>query len=51
MIERRQRARFALETRQPLGARCELLRQDLDRHLAPELRVVGTIHRPHTTLA
>ena len=51
MIERRQGAGLALEARQPLGARGELLRQDLDCHLASELRVLGAIYRPHTTLA
>ncbi len=41
MVQRRGRAGFLLEARQPLGIRRELLRQDLDRDLAAEPRVAG----------
>ncbi len=47
MIERRQHTRFALESRQPLGVRRERVRQDLDRHIAPEARVVRAVHLAH----
>src|SRR5687767_3590742 len=49
MIERRQHARLALESRPPLGIRPEHPGQDLDCDIAPQLGVVGTEHFAHAT--
>ncbi len=51
MIERRERLRFALEARQPIGVLRERLRQDLDRDVAIELRVARAIDLPHAAFA
>jgi hypothetical protein len=49
MVQRRQRFRFALEPREPLGIRREYLRQDLDRDLAVEPGVTGAVDLAHPT--
>jgi hypothetical protein len=46
VVERRQRLRLALEPREPLGVGRERVREDLQRHLAPEPRVVDPIDLP-----
>ena len=51
MIQRRERLRLALETRQAFGISRERVRQDLDRDLAAERRVRRTADLPHTALA
>jgi hypothetical protein len=43
--------RFALEARETLGVGGECLGQDLDRDLAPELRVGRPVDDPHPALA
>ena len=48
MIERRQRLRFAREPREPFGIAHERGRQDLQRDVAIELRVVGTVDLAHS---
>src|SRR5712664_4700472 len=47
MIQRREHLRFTLKTGQTFRIAGEDLRQDLDRHVAAELRIPGTIHLPH----
>jgi hypothetical protein len=47
VIKRRKHARFALEPRQALGMRCKPGRQDLDRHVAPELGISRAIDLAH----
>ena len=47
MIERRKHARFALEARQPIGIERNAARQDLQRDVAAELRVVRAIDLAH----
>ena len=47
MIQRRERLRFALEPREPLGIGGERLGQDLDRDVATELRVARAIDLAH----
>jgi hypothetical protein len=47
MIERGQEPRFAREPRQALGVAGKRRWQDLDRHVAPELFIVGAIHLAH----
>ena len=46
MIERREQLRFALEPRKPLAIPGEVLGQDFDRYLTPELRVTRSIDLP-----
>ncbi len=48
MVERREDLRFALETRHALGVCGESFRQDLDCHVAPQPRVPGAVHLPHS---
>lgn len=40
-----QHARFTFESRQPIGVAREMAQQDLDRHVAPQFRVVGAVDR------
>jgi len=47
MVQRRKHPRFALETREAIGVGGERLRQDLDRDLATELRIVCAIDLAH----
>jgi hypothetical protein len=47
MIQRGQDLGFALEAGEALGVGGHGLRQNLDRHLAAELRVFGAIDLPH----
>ena len=47
MVERCERFRFALETSQPLRVAGERVGQDLDRHLALQIRVGGLIDLAH----
>lgn len=51
MIERRENLGLALESRQSLRIRRQGLGQHLDRHLAPEVRVLSAIHLSHTAFA
>jgi len=51
MIERRQQLRLALEAREPVAVGGERLRQQLEGHLAPELRVGGAVDLAHPTRA
>ena len=51
MIECREELCFALESRQPLNVLREWLRQDFDRHFAPQVRVAPTIHLSHAATA
>ena len=50
MIQRCEQLRLALKPREPLGVVRELVGQDLDRHLAREVRVLGAIHLSHPAL-
>ncbi len=47
MIERGERLRFALEARETLGVIGERRRQNLQGHVAAELRVAGAIDLAH----
>ena len=47
MIEGREQPRFTLEARTAIGVGDEGLRQDLDRHVAPELRIARAVHLAH----
>ena len=47
VAQRRQHARLALEPRQPIGIARERRGQDLDRHVAPQLRVPRAIDLAH----
>ena len=47
MIKRREEFCFALESRQPLKVLREPLGQDLDRHVALQVRVERAIHLAH----
>ena len=51
MIQRGQRLCFSLETGQAVRVRGERVRQHLDRDLAAEARVSGTVDRAHTAFA
>ena len=47
MVERRQHPRLTLEASQPFGVGADVLRQRLDRDVAPELDVARAIHHAH----
>ncbi len=47
MIQRREHARLALETRDTLGVAREFLGQHLDCDAAAELRIGSLVHVPH----
>src|SRR5579863_6270864 len=49
MIERGNRARFALKALPRVGFLRQMLRQNLDGHVAPEARVPRAIHLAHST--
>ena len=51
MVQRREHPRFALEARESIGMARERRRQNLDRDIAPELRVVRTVHFAHAARA
>ena len=51
MIQRGERLRFALETRQAIRVRGERVRQHLDRDLAAEAGVGGAVHLAHAAFA
>ena len=51
MVEQRQRPCFALEARDPIRIASEILWKDLDRNLASELGITGTVDLAHATLA
>ena len=51
MRQRRDRQGLALEPRQRVGIRGQRLRQDLDRHVASQLRVPRPIHLSHPARA
>jgi hypothetical protein len=48
MIQRGDRARFALEALAEIRIRCDMRRQDFDRHGALEPRVDGSVDLSHT---
>src|SRR5262245_60051414 len=48
MVQRRQHARFTLESRNTFGIVAERFRETLDRNTAAELRVVGLIYVTHS---
>ena len=47
MVERREDSRFALKSGEPFRIAGELIRQYLDRHVAIELRIMGSIDFAH----
>ena len=47
MIQRREHLRFAPKPREPIGVDAEGLGKDLQRDVAPELRVPRAIHLAH----
>ena len=51
MIQRREHPRLALEAREPIRVARERARQDLDRDVAPELRVARPVHLAHAARA
>ena len=51
MVQRREHPRLALEAREAIRVGRELGRQDLDRDVAPELRVARAIHLAHAARA
>ena len=51
MIQRSERLRFAVESRDALGIGGERLGQDFDRNLPPEIRVGGSVNLAHATRA
>ena len=51
MIQRRERAGFPFEAGEPVGIGREPGRQNLDRHVAIELRVASPIHLAHSAFA
>ncbi len=44
MIQRREHPRFALEASKTFSIAYKDVGQDLDRHVAPEFRIAGTVH-------
>jgi len=51
IVQRRQHARLALESRCTFGIVGEFFRKKFDRHAAAQLRVRGLIHVPHASAA
>ncbi len=51
MVERREHLRFALEAREPVRVLCERSRQHLQRDVAVEPGVAGTIDLAHSAFA
>ena len=51
MIQRGQQLRLAVEARHPLGVVREALGHDLERDVAPELRIPRAIHFAHPARA
>ena len=51
MVQRREHPRLALEAREPIRVARERARQDLDRDVAPELRVARAVHLAHAARA
>src|SRR5262249_24097192 len=51
MIQCRKHLGFALEAAYPVRVRRKRFRQDLDRHVAIEFRIAGSIHRAHAALS
>ena len=51
MVQRGEHLGFALEARQAFGIERELLRQNLDRDVAIQLRVARAIHLAHAARA
>jgi len=49
MIQRREQFGFPLETGNTVGILRKLFGQHLDRHIAPELAVLGLIHLTHAS--
>ena len=47
MVERGQHLRFAPEARESIGICGEQIRQQLQRNVAPQLRIAGAIHLAH----
>src|SRR5262245_20727198 len=51
VVERGDCPRLALESGEPFGVTRQVRRQHLERHIAPEFRVVGAIHLAHSSFA
>ena len=51
MVQRGEHPRLALEAREPIRIARQRARQDLDRDVAPELRVVRAVHLTHAARA
>jgi len=51
MIQRGQRLRFARESREAVRIMREGIWQDLDRDVAVQFRIAGTVHLSHATFA
>ena len=51
MVQRGEHPRFALEAREPIRVARDRARQDLDRDVAPELRVARAVHLAHAARA
>jgi hypothetical protein len=51
MIERRKHLGLAFEPAQPLGIVCQRRWQDLDSHIAPQLRIAGAVDLAHSAAA
>src|SRR6266545_581243 len=48
MIQRREQPRLARKPREPIGVAGKVGWEELDRDVAPELRIAGAIHLPHS---
>ena len=51
MVESREGARLALESRETLRSPANAARNDFDRHVSPERRIAGAVDLAHTTCA
>ena len=51
MVQRGEHSRLALEARKPIRIARHCARQDLDRDVAPELRVARAVHLAHAARA
>jgi hypothetical protein len=51
MVQGREDLRFALESRKPIGISDKQIGQDLQRNIAPKLRITGAIHLAHAARA
>jgi hypothetical protein len=49
MVERGQGAGFAFEASDPLGVGRQILRENLDRHVSPKLRIMASVCLTHAS--